>query len=372
MIKIKKLSDFNYEILDENKNIFYPDGKGGQIGDRGTIDSAAITEVKEDRIILDKNLSDGEYTFKIDEERRVDIRAQHTAQHIFSALAYNLYNLNTVGFRMAEIYSTVDLDSKDISPEIIEELESKVNEVITNDIVIEEEILTNEEAHKKENLRKQIKDKIKGDVRFIKIGDIDICACAGYHVNKTSEIKLFKLIHYENIKGNYTRFYFLAGDRALKDYSEKHKTIKKLTNIFSCKDNEILEMTEKFLAEKNIILNNLKNISNKYAEILSKNLENSAVNFENIKYIVYNDDENVAQVISKFINLDMYLLLTGFNKNYTLMSNAYDCAKIIKKITSIYQNIKGGGSKNKGNIKLDRNYTENELKEIIEKGIKDE
>ena len=110
-INLKKISDMTYEVLNSP---FYVDGKGGQLGDRGTIAEANIVEVKENIVILDKNLEDGEYTYSIDEKRQEDIRQQHTAQHIFSAEAYNNFGLNTVGFRMAEEYTTVDLDQKDI------------------------------------------------------------------------------------------------------------------------------------------------------------------------------------------------------------------------------------------------------------------
>ena len=48
-----------YEVLNSP---FYVDGKGGQLGDRGTIAEANIVEVKENIVILDKNLEDGEYT----------------------------------------------------------------------------------------------------------------------------------------------------------------------------------------------------------------------------------------------------------------------------------------------------------------------
>ena len=119
-VNIKKISDKTYEILNSP---FYTDGKGGQLGDRGTISNANIIEVKENLVILDKDLKDGEYTYFIDEKRREDIRQQHTAQHIFSAEAYNNFGLNTVGFRMAEEYTTVDLDQKDISKEVIDKLE---------------------------------------------------------------------------------------------------------------------------------------------------------------------------------------------------------------------------------------------------------
>ena len=365
-INLKKISDMTYEVLNSP---FYVDGKGGQLGDRGTIAEANIVEVKENIVILDRNLDDGEYTYSIDEKRQEDIRQQHTAQHIFSAEAYNNFGLNTVGFRMSEEYTTVDLDQKDISKEVIEKLEELVNKDIKADILVEEEIYTNEEAHKFENLRKAIKEKIKGDVRFIKIGDVDICACAGFHASRTSEIEIFKIINHENIKGNYTRFYFLAGDRAKNDYNKKHDIIKKLTNTFSCKDDEILEMLDKSLKEKASVTAELKSLGMRYAELMAKDFENTFIDYKDFKILIYNEDENLVGILPKFINLDKFLLLIGYNTSYTLMSNIYDCKEIIINIVKNFPNIKGGGGKNKGNIKLDKAYNRNELIEIIKKGI---
>ena len=365
-INLKKISDMTYEVLNSP---FYVDGKGGQLGDRGTIAEANIIGVKENIVILDKNLEDGEYTYSIDEKRREDIRQQHTAQHIFSAEAYNNFGLNTVGFRMAEEYTTVDLDQKDISKETIEKLEELVNNDIKADILVEEEIYTNEDAHKIENLRKAIKEKIKGDVRFIKIGDVDICACAGFHVARTSEIEIFKIINHENIKGNYTRFYFLAGDRAKNDYNKKHDIIKKLTNTFSCKDDEILEMLDKSLKEKASVTAELKSLGMRYAELMVKDFENTFIDYKNFKILIYNEDENLVGILPKFVNLDKFLLLIGYDTSYTLMSNIYDCKEIIINIVKNFPNIKGGGGRNKGNIKLDKAYSRNELIEIIKKGI---
>ena len=365
-INLKKISDMTYEVLNSP---FYVDGKGGQLGDRGTISDANIVEVKENIVVLDKNLENGEYTYTIDEKRQEDIRQQHTAQHIFSAEAYNNFGLNTVGFRMAEEYTTVDLDQKDISKETIEKLEELVNNDIKADILVEEEVYTNEDAHKIENLRKTIKEKIKGDVRFIKIGDVDICACAGFHVLRTSEIEIFKIINHENIKGNYTRFYFLAGDRAKNDYNKKHNIVKKLTNVFSCKNDEILEMLDKSLKEKASITSELKSLAMKYAELMAKDFENTFIEYKNFKILIYNEDENLVGILPKFINLDKFLLLIGYNTSYTLISNIYDCKEIIINIVKNFPNIKGGGGKNKGNIKLDKAYNRNELIEIIKKGI---
>ncbi|WP_339005114.1 alanyl-tRNA editing protein [Fusobacterium animalis] len=365
-VNIKKISDKTYEILNSP---FYIDGKGGQLGDRGTISDANIIEVKENLVILDKNLEDGEHSYFIDKKRREDISQQHTAQHIFSAEAYNNFSLNTVGFRMAEEYTTVDLDQKDISKEIIDKLEELVNNDIKKDIIVEEEIYTNEEAHKIENLRKAIKDKIKGDVRFIKIGDIDICACAGFHVSRTSQIEIFKIINYENVKANYTRFYFLAGERAKTDYNKKHDIIKKLTNIFSCKDDEILEMLDKSLTEKSKISTELKSLSMKYVELMVKDFEKTFIEYKEHKILIYNENENLVNILPRFVNLDKFLLLSGHDKNYSLNSNIYDCKAIISNITKSFPTIKGGGGKNKGNIKLDKTYNKDELVELLKKGI---
>lgn len=69
------------------------------------------------------------------------------------------------------------------------------------------------------------------------------------------------------------------------------------------------------------------------------------------------------------MNLDNFLLLNGYDKNFSLNSNIYDCKEIILNITKSFPTIKGGGAKNKGNIKLDRAYNRNELIELIKKGI---
>lgn len=366
MIKIKKISELKYEL--EN-NPFYVDGKGGQLGDRASVSEANIVEVGENYIVLDKELEDGEYTYQIDTKRQKDISKQHTAQHIFSALAYNKYGLNTVGFRMAEEYTTVDLDSKEITKDMIKELEDLVNDVISQNIKIEELIYSNEEAHKLENLRKQVKDKIKGDVRFIKISDIDICACAGFHVESTSQIKIFKIINHEVVKANYTRFYFLAGDRARKDYELKHNVTKNLTNTFSCKVEEILEMLAKSRAEKDILEQNYKHLLNVYVEILAKELEENYIDYKGIKIIFYNEDKNIAEVLAKYVNLDEFLLVSGYENSYAFMSHSTDCQKIIKNIVKNCIDIKGGGNSQKGNIKLMKNYKKEEILEIIKRGI---
>lgn len=364
VLSCEKIKEGYIVKLKDGNEPFYIDGKGGQLGDRGTIGESIVLEVKDGSILVDKEVALGEQECSMNMERRKDIASQHTAQHLFSALAYNDYQLNTMGFRMAEEYTTVDLDSNTITEETIKELENKANEVIRRAIELKIYTLNHEEAMKIEGLRKAIKDKVTGDVRFVEIPDTDLGACAGFHVENTKDIKLFKILSHEKIKGNYTRFFFIAGDRALKDYAFKHELSKELCHIFSCKDHEILTMLNKSLEEKKKIETEMKMITSEFSELLGEKLMKEAEEINGYKFIIYVGDKTTVQYLPKHINPEEYLLITGSEDNYSIISNKINCKDFLKELTSVNNNIKGGGNQIKGNFK--GKISKEELKKQLE------
>ena len=351
-----------YLIKTEPKDIFYPDGKGGQLGDRGTIDNSQVLSVSEENILVDRELQCREYEYSIDYGRREDIACQHTAQHMFSALAYHNYHLNTVGFRMTPDYSTVDLDSNEITEETINNLEKEVNEVIRKGIELKIFTMKNEEARKIEGLRRAIKEKVTGDVRFVEIPDVDLGACAGFHVKNTKDIQLFKIINHENVKGNYTRFYFIAGNRALEDYLYKHRMTKELCQAFSCKDYEIMDMIEKSLDERKKVESEYKNLASHYSELLAEKLLKESEKISNYQPIFYFEDMTVAQFLIKQMRDDS-ILVTGNGNSFSIISKSFNCKEFIKYLMDKKPNIKGGGNQVKGNFKGE--ISEQELKDIL-------
>ena len=364
VLSCEKIKEGYIVKLKDGNEPFYIDGKGGQLGDRGTIGESIVLEVKDGSILVDKEVALGEQECSMNMERRKDIASQHTAQHLFSALAYNDYQLNTMGFRMAEEYTTVDLDSNTITEETIKELENKANEVIRRAIELKIYTLNHEEAMKIEGLRKAIKDKVTGDVRFVEIPDTDLGACAGFHVENTKDIKLFKILSHEKIKGNYTRFFFIAGDRALKDYAFKHELSKELCHIFSCKDHEILTMLNKSLDEKKKIETEMKMIASEFSELLGEKLMKEAEEINGYKFIIYVGDKTTVQYLPRHINPEEYLLITGSEDNYSIISNKINCKDFLKELTSANNNIKGGGNQIKGNFK--GKISKEELKKQLE------
>jgi len=363
--KTKKTYEIKVDYIDGDA--YYPDGKGGQLGDRGSIGDAQVLEVKKASIVVDRELASGEYEYSIERDRQVDIAIQHTGEHLFSGIAFRDYGLKNVGFRMAEEYTTVDLDSADISLDMIEAMEKEINRSIREGIDVADFTISREEAEKREELRKEISDKIVGDIRFIEIPGVDVCACGGFHVKNTREIQLFKFINWEKVKGNYIRFYFLCGERAMEDYKKKNTIIREANKLFSSKDHEILGFIENTLRDKKEAESKLKNLSVQYAELLSKDLMREAMEVEGKKVIFYPEADSVANSLNRFIDDEEFILIFGTEGQYTIISKSIDCKSFIGSLREKFS-VKGGGNQIRGSFKGD--LTSDEIITALEEFLK--
>lgn len=346
----------NYAVEVEYIDLFstkiYPDGKGGQLGDRGHINNIKILEVKEDKVIIADELEKGEYEYSLDTERRNDIAVQHTAEHLFSGIALKDYNLNNVGFRMGEEVSTIDLDSDTISDEMVKELSDKVNEAISKGAKVLGTTVMRHEIETVEGLRKKISPKITDEyIRLVKIEGYDLCACAGFHVGDIKDLKVFKILSHERIKGKYTRFTFIAGQRALKDYEKKSEIIKSLNHKFSCRDNEILEKFENYQKEHEELKKSYNQLLQKYALSLKENILKNAVEINSNKIIFYHGDRELINELKK-VFAEEKITFAGFYEDSVLIaSEDINCSALIKEIIKADNSVKGGGGAKQGNIK---------------------
>ncbi len=336
---------------------FYPDGKGGQLGDRGSVGEAHVLEVDRDgNLFLDMELELGEYEYLIDMDRRSEIGKNHTTQHIVSAYLKKKYDYDTVGFRMGEEYSTVDFpDLALIDSEKIKDLEEQVNRIIGKDLNIEILELSREEAGQIESLRKSISDKIVGNVKVVKIEDFDINACGGFHVQKTSEIGLFKVVNYEKVKKTITRVYYKAGKSAYEDYSEKHNITKKATAQLSSTVEEINDKIDYLLEENKSKTKELSGLYHDYSELLCEKLKESAeIQGEN-KIIIYKKNDAITKFFPKFIGDEKYSVIYGENGNFTVMSRAINCGELKNNLEKLGYIVKGGGNSTRINLRIDIN-----------------
>jgi len=341
-----------------NSSPFYPEGKGGQLGDKGKIAGIDVLSVREQEdgylIELSAKIQEGTYEISVNQLRRFDIAQQHTGQHILSAAFVEVADIETVSFHMGEEYSTIDLDIPFIEPSVVYEAEDLANGIIQSCLSVEE-IITDFEGSKSYNLRKPISGKVKGQVRLIKIGDFDVSACGGFHTDNTGEVGLIKVIDIEKVKGNLTRVYAVAGQRAIKYFRKYNVVLKELSRQLTSSIDELNLRVEKIINQSKEQASILSKISQEYAQLLASNL--------NGKDLVYFEGySEVGNFLAKNIE-NAFLIFFDGNK-YILASKKYDVRLFIKKLIEKYGG-KGGGKTEFANYQPEKKLTLRELESLF-------
>lgn len=78
--------------------------------------------------------------------------------------------------------------------EQLAEIETRVNEVIRQNLTVTDKIVKRSEVPACVDLSK-LPEEAGETLRLVYVGDYDICACIGAHVENTSEIGTFKLLN---------------------------------------------------------------------------------------------------------------------------------------------------------------------------------
>ena len=233
-----------------NGDPFYPDGKGGQLGDRGKVDGEKVLSVKEKgasvRVYLSHLPKTDIVKCLLDVKRRHTISALHTAQHILSAVLEDKFSVVTVSFHMSEENCTIDVEPVSVSYETLEHAENFANEVVFANLPVKKYFVTAEEA---ENLPLRKRAKVTGSIRIVEIPGVDTSMCGGTHVDYTGEIGLIKILKTEKIKKQFLRIYFAAERRALDAFRKKSHTLNAVSKLLSSGEKEIPDKVEKMLTE---------------------------------------------------------------------------------------------------------------------------
>ena len=193
-------------VLD--RTLFYPLG-GGQNWDEGTFSGPNgeinVVEVRgrEDIIhTLGENhqLEVGdEIIGEIDWERRYAHMRMHTAQHLVSGIAYELFNgVRTVGNQINLTHSRIDFNPISFDENMLIELTEKTNEVISLQYEVRDLTMMRDEINSimpPERTNMDLIPSFINELRVVKIGDgLDLCPCAGTHISNISEIGEISII----------------------------------------------------------------------------------------------------------------------------------------------------------------------------------
>ncbi|MBR6843944.1 MAG: hypothetical protein IKM79_02475 [Bacteroidales bacterium] len=122
----------------------------------------------------------------------------HTAEHILNQTMVRMFGCpRSRNAHIERKKSKCDYQLPQSPTEAqVQELEQRVNEVIASDLPVTYEFVRRDEVPSEVDLGKLPEDASE-TLRLVRIGDYDLCACVGTHVQKTSEIGQFKIISHD-------------------------------------------------------------------------------------------------------------------------------------------------------------------------------
>ena len=212
-------------LVELDRTAFFP-AAGGQPSDRGTLapfetasgllrDAGRVVDVLEEGeeiVHVVEGLAGapaGMVRCAVNPARREDLACQHTAQHVVSAVAATAFGARTVGFRLGEHATTVDLEGGDLDAGRIRELERAANRIVHEDRPVRTAFARGGERRVGEAM---VRD--EGELRIVSIDGLGESACCGSHVDRTGRIGAIRLGRLEKVR-DAVRVELFAGDRAL-------------------------------------------------------------------------------------------------------------------------------------------------------------
>lgn len=130
----------------------------------------------------------------LNEHNKQEFEPAHTAEHLLNQTMIRMFGCErSKNAHIERKKSKINYNLEACpTPEQIAEIERKMNELIEQDLPVTYEFVTRDTVPDGVILDKLPEDASE-TLRIVRIGDYDVCACIGKHVNSTKEIGSFKI-----------------------------------------------------------------------------------------------------------------------------------------------------------------------------------
>jgi misacylated tRNA(Ala) deacylase len=202
--------DLDQRAIVLDKTAFYPGG-GGQPADQGLVNYSGISSelkkiFRKDAAIwhvLSEELPEMDQTVQgvVDWERRYQLMRTHTAMHILCGVIWRDYQAQVTGGNMEPLSGRMDFEFENMSADLVNEIEKKINIEVEKGLDVEVRILPREEANQIPDL---IRTKINllppglKEIRTVHIKGLDLQADGGTHVRNTKEVGPIRITDYKS------------------------------------------------------------------------------------------------------------------------------------------------------------------------------
>ncbi len=346
-----------------DKTAFFPEG-GGQSADMGLIGDIAVCDVQ---------ITGGEivhYTLSplavgdtvkcsIDWDTRFKRMQNHSGEHILSGILHSMFRCDNVGFHMGHDAVTVDFNVE-LSTEDLTKAELAANRAIFENVPVTAFFPSNAELKK---LDYRSKLELSDDVRIVKIGEYDMCACCAPHVSHTGEIGMLKITSSMRHRGG-TRITMLCGIDAFLDYRNKYDSNARISSLLSAKPDETANAVLRMLEEVKNLKNHIFTLKNDMITAYMQNIGDGGSRYvcvfcpsldtDSMRLLVNRVLETRSAVCAAFSGKD------GEGYKYIIGSNTDDMTVFAAQLNSALAGRGGGTSKMvQGALKATRDAIEN-------------
>jgi Ser-tRNA(Ala) deacylase AlaX len=140
----------------------------------------------------------------LNEAKKLYNEPMHTCEHILNQTMVRMFGCGrSVNAHIERKKSKCDYIIAEAPIESqITELTNKVNEIIDKHLAVSIDFMDREEAAKLVDLSK-LPAEATETLRIVRVGDYDVCACIGLHVENTSELGRFEIISHDYENGRW-------------------------------------------------------------------------------------------------------------------------------------------------------------------------
>ena len=367
-----EIVSFDGKNLVLSSTIFAPEA-GGQPCDLGTIGGYRVKYVGEENGVVyhelsvpeqeaaedEKNVKDPQgaqggtkiglqpgmnISMQLDWERRFDHMQNHLGEHMLSGLFKSEYDADNKGFHMGDEIACFDIDLKEITPQMLRNIEHKANRAVYAALPVKVSFAQNAEQAAEFPLRKP--PAVDEDILIVTVEGVDCCACCCPHPSNTSQVGIVKLLRTEKYKGM-TRVYFKCGMRALLDYEQKHDVVSELSEKYSADEFSLLEKERIAESKHEEIRRELNRMKDKFAELSARELLEGAQRAV-IHEFEAEDIDGLKRIAKKVTaKTDLPVILSSENHLCVFMTHTgksgLRCGTVVKEF-AVGAGGKGGGS----------------------------
>ncbi|HET8564764.1 MAG TPA: alanine--tRNA ligase [Candidatus Binatia bacterium] len=343
---------------------------GGQVGDRGTIQTARGDQmevidtqrptpqltvhrgrVKKGRIQIGDKVH-----LAVDSKHRQRTMLNHSATHILHAVLREElgHHVRQAGSLVAPDRLRLDFNYTGAIPgEKLNVIEARVNERIREDADVRIEEKSYDAAVRSGALA-FFGEKYGDHVRVVKIGDFSTELCGGTHVHRSGEIGLFKLQAEAGIAAGVRRVEALTGDNALDLIRRYEQTLQQIGELLRGSSEDALEKVKKLVDRQKELEKEIERLrgefsKNQIPELLAKkqNIDGINVLITQVDGIDAKQLREMADQLKQKLGSGVLVLASIAESNVNLVASVtqdltrrYHAGNIIKELAPV---VGGGG-----------------------------